>query len=121
MTLWPVVLIYGTTTLIGAYLGFQYLVGVRNRPTLIGVHLLLGAMGLEIVAMLLRGAPNGTSAAPGGMGPTVGLLFGGALLTGLIVPLIARPLPRAIGPGLALHASVATAGIGALAWWVMHP
>jgi hypothetical protein len=120
MTLWPVVLIYGTTALIGAYLGFQYLMGVRNRPTLIGIHLLLGAMGMEVVLMLLRGAPDGTAAAPGGLGTTVALLFGGSLLTGLMVPLLARPMPRIVGPGLALHASVATAGIAAMAWWVMH-
>ena len=119
MTVIPVVLLLGIGAAIGAFMGYRYLRGERNSQTLAGVHLLLGAGGLELLVMLLRGTPSGETVAHQAMGSTVALVIAGALLTGLFVPIIAQSRPGIVGGSLAVHASVATIGFGMLLLWAL--
>ncbi len=119
MTVEPVVLLLGIGVAIGAVMGYRYLRGERNSQTLAGVHLLFGAGGLELLVMLLRGAPSGEKVAGHATGSTVALLIAGALLTGLFVPIIATSRPGIIGASIAVHASVATIGFGMLLLWAL--
>ena len=119
MTVEPVVLLLGIGVAIGAVMGYRYLRGERNSQTLAGVHLLFGAGGLELLVLLLRGAPSGEKVAGHATGSTVALLIAGALLTGLFVPIIATSRPGIIGGSIAVHASVATIGFGMLLLWAL--
>ena len=115
----PVVVIVATTVLIGLYMGFRFLQGVRNKPWLGGLHLLLGAAGLEVMAMLLRGAPNGDAVPAEANAHWAGGLIVAALLSGLFVAIIAKPMPNRIGMTLAVHASFGLLGFAALLLWAM--
>lgn len=117
MTVVPVVFLLGMGVAIGAYMGYRYLRGERNSQTLAGVHLLLGAGGLELLVMLLRGAPSGETLPRHAMGSTVALIVAGALATGLFVPIIAKSRPGIIGGSLAVHAAIGTIGFGMLLFW----
>ena len=119
MPTWPALVVFGSTVAIGLYMGLQYLRGVRNNRMLVGVHVIIGIIGLEVLALLLRGAPDGTHLADSRMGPASALLLAAALLTGFMVPLIAAPKPGATGTALAVHATVATLAFGALLLWVL--
>ncbi len=105
-------------TLIGVYMGVRYLQGVRNTGWVIMVHLLLGLAGLEIMAVQLRGAPNGSHIAGSSLVNWMAALLAASLLTGLFVAIIAKPKPAAIGPALAVHALVGSIGFVALLLWV---
>lgn len=119
MVVLPAVVVFGTTVAIGLYMGLRYLRGIRNKPALVAVHLLLGVAGLEVLALLLRGAPDGQVAPSGMLGPFAALTMAGALLTGLLVPIIAKPRPEVIGLALAAHAAVGMAGFLALMLWLI--
>ena len=106
----PALAVMGTTVGIGLYMGWRYLKGRRNNRVLIGFHLILGVIGLEVTAMLLRGAPSGARAL-GAFGPAAAVLTAVTMFSGLLVPLIAPAKPRVVGPVLAVHA-----GIGAVAF-----
>jgi len=111
--------IIGLTTCIGLYMGWQFLRGVRNRPMLVGIHLLLGLGSVEVLAVILRGAPNAAPVADrGGILLAAGLLVC-ALLSGLAVPLIARPVPDAAGMSIATHAGIGGVAFLALCYAVL--
>ena len=111
--------IIGLTTCIGIYMGWQFLRGVRNPPMLVAIHLLLGLGSLEVLAVILRGAPNGSHVVDrDGILLAAGLLAG-ALLTGFAVPLIAKPVPDAIGISIATHAGIGTVAFLALCYAVL--
>ena len=116
---WLALVVFGTVVAIGLYMGLNYLKGAPNNRNLVAVHVIIGIIGLEVFALLLRGAPDGTRLAESRLGPASALLLAGALFTGFIVPLIARPRPVAAGPALAVHAAVGTIGFGALLLWVL--
>jgi hypothetical protein len=120
MTVWPAIAVFGTTVCIGMYMGWQYLMGVRNNRVLIGVHLVLGVVGLEVVATLIRHAFDAVDAPSGNMGRTAAIVLAVALLSGLTVPLLAPRYPRSITPGLVFHALVGTIGFGLLLVWAMR-
>ena len=125
MAMLVVVLLFGTTVMLGGYMAWQYWCGERAKKAMSAVHLLLGAAGLEGLALLLRGAPDGTKAG-GGMlfgfeaGAVAGLGLALAFLTGLLVPLIARPKPASAGKLIIAHASIATLAFCLLMWWLMR-
>ena len=119
MPTWPAILVFGTTVAIGLYMGLQYLRGVRSNRMLVGVHVLIGVAGLEVFALLLRGAPDGTHLAESRTGPAAALLLAAALFTGFVVPLIAPAKPAAIGPTLAVHATFGLVAFGVLLLWVL--
>lgn len=117
MIVTPALAVLASTVLLGGWLGAQYLMGVRNNRVLVGVHFILGAIGLEVLVQLLRGAPGGLGVA--GNGGIAALLLAGAMLTGLLVPILAASRPPTIGATIALHATVATLGFGLLVVWAL--
>ncbi len=119
MPTWPALLVFGSTVAIGLYMGLNYLKGQRNNRNLVAVHILIGVAGLEVFALLLRGAPDGSRLADSQLGPAAALLLAGALFTGFIVPLIGKPRPATTGPALAVHAVFGTVGFGVLLLWVL--
>lgn len=114
----PAVLLLGAAVCLGIYLGVEYLRGIRSRPVMIGLHLLLGAGGLEVIAMLLKGTPDGTLVAAGTTGHAAALLLLLAMFTGLTAPMVGRGSRRVMNVALAMHASAAAAGFLLLLAWV---
>ena len=116
---WLALVVFGTVVAIGLYMGLNYLKGAPNNRNLIAVHVIVAIIGLEVFALLLRGAPNGTRLAESRLGLVSALLLAGALFTGFVVPLLAKPRPATTGPALAVHAVFGTVGFGALLLWVL--
>jgi len=106
----PPVMLLGTAVGLGIFLGVEYLRRVRSNPVMIGLHLLLGAGGLELVAMRLRGTPEGVVTPAGHLGSVAALLLVLAMFTGLIAPMIGRRSRGTMNLALAVHASIAFAG-----------
>jgi len=115
----PVVVLLGAAVILGIFLGYQYLRRVRSRPVLIGVHLLLGAGGLEVLAVLLRGAPDGDTLAPGKLGKVAAGLVVLALFSGLLAPMLGRRSRETMNIALATHAAVALAGFTLVLVWIL--
>jgi hypothetical protein len=106
----------GGSAALGLFLGWQYLRRRRNKPLLIGLHLILGGAGLESIVML-RGSTDAVIPALGLANAGVLLMFT-AMMTGLITPLIAQKRPRRIGSiALAVHASVGALGFVLFLVW----
>lgn len=120
MPTWTALAVFGSTVAIGLVLGFNFLNGRRNSRNLVAAHVLIGLAGLEVFALLLRGAPNGTQLAPSQLGPAAALLFAAALFSGFVAPLIIKPRPATAGPVLALHATFGTIGFGVLLLWLFN-
>lgn len=117
MTVWPAILVLGTTVAIGLYMFWLHLTGARNDRMLIGFHLLLGFAGLEVTVILLRGHFTGGVAAPGSPGRYAAVLFAAAMLSGLLVPLLAPRWRSGVTPMLWGHAVAGLAGFAALMAW----
>ncbi len=114
----PAILLIGCQVALGLFLGFNYLNGDRNKPTLIGIHLLMGAAALEVMALLLRGAPNGDPTTGKPMLTIAAGLTAAALLGGLAAAIFIKDMPRAARVALYGHVGFALAGFGALVLWV---
>lgn len=117
----PVLMLMLSQVGLGLAMGRLWLRGERRGPWLIGLHLLLGISGLEALAMLQRGTPDGDSIAPGGLGTLAMLLVAAALLLGLSSAILR---PRARRPAellLAAHAGCGAAGVLALLVWLAAP
>ena len=113
----PVVMLLCATVGIGACLGVLYL---KRRPlpvALIGLHFLLGAAALEVFAMLLRGAPDGTLLSATGMVKAAAGCIAAAMISGLLVPLIGGSR-RVTNVALAAHVGAGAAGTLLLLAWL---
>lgn len=75
-------------------------------------HGVVGAVGLLVLVLALRGPPRGVSAGVGSFGMEAAVLFAGAVLTGIIIVLLRR---RAIV--MAIHAGIAITGYVLLLAW----
>ena len=114
----PVVLLLSLAAALGLFLGLQYLRGVRDSKVLVGVHLLLGAAGLEALARLLWGTtPDGTLLPAGMLGTIAAVLLAVAMFCGLTAPVLGRSLPRAINFAVATHAGIGAAGFVLFLVW----
>lgn len=112
-------LLVGASVSLGLYLGYQFLQRRRNRPVLIAVHILPGLIALEAIALLLRGAPDGTVAPNRAPGQAAALLLVIALIVGLLTPMVARDRPRVVATvALAIHALLATTAFLLLVVWL---
>ena len=105
---------------LGSFLGILYLRGLRRKPVLIGTHLLLGAAGLEQMAMMLRGAPNGAVVQPGVLGNLAAGFVAAAMFSGLVAALLPARSRRVIDVALATHASVGFAGLALFLAWASN-
>ncbi len=114
----PVALLLTAQLGLGLAMIPRFLGRERNRPTLIGLHLLFGIAALELIALLLRGTPAGDIAADR---PTLTLaagLIAAALLAGLAAAIIGKDMPRAARTMVWAHVAVGTAAIGAFIIWL---
>ena len=116
MVVAPGLAVIGSTVAIGLYMGWRFLMGERNNRVLIGFHLVLGVIGLEVTALLIKSAPGGARAL-GSLGPTVALLTTATLFTGLLVPLVAQPRPKWATPALVVHARVGAVAFALYLIW----
>jgi hypothetical protein len=117
MRMIPVLVLFTATVALGLFLGYQYLRRIPSRPTMIGIHLLLGAGGMELVAMLLAGTPDGAAAPTGKLAHAAAALLLLALFTGLLAPMIGRRSRPTMNAALATHACAAGAGFALLLAW----
>lgn len=115
-----VTMLFIGTAILGGWLAFQFWTGGKTFKGASAVHLIIGAAGLEGLALLLRGAPDGTKAPLGDLGPYAGFGLAIAFMSGLFIPLIAKPRPGAATPAIIAHASIATIGLGALLVWLIR-
>jgi hypothetical protein len=113
------VLLLGLSVSLGLYLGYQFLQRRRNRPALIAFHILPGLAALEVIALLLRGTPDGTVVPDPAPGKAAALLLVIALIVGLLTPMVARDRPRVVATAaLTAHALLATTAFVLLIAWL---
>ena len=110
MTVLPSVLLLSFTVAIGLFMGLRRLRGVPNTPVMIGVHFLLGAAVLEVLAAGLHSTPGGISAG-GGFGTWTLLFAGLALFSGIAGALMRQQASPARRSLLAVHAAVAVTAL----------
>jgi hypothetical protein len=113
----PAVILLSGAVVLGVLLGIEYLRRVRSKPMVIGVHLLLGAGGLEVIAMLLRGTPDGGVMPAGAIGQAAAGLLAFAMCSGLVAPLIGRRSRATMNVALVTHVTASAAGFVLCLWW----
>ena len=113
----PAVLLLSGAVVLGVLLGLEYLRRVRSKPTMIGLHLLLGAGGLEVIAMLLRGTPDGAVLPAGAIGQVAAGLLAFALCSGLVAPLVGRRSRATMNVALVTHVTASAAGFVLCLLW----
>ena len=87
----PILLVITVGAALGIYLAWRVLRGERGRPAVIGAHVILGVIGLEGVAMLIMGAPNGADPATGQLVRSAGLFLVLAVMSGFATPVENMP------------------------------
>ena len=113
----PIVVLVSATVALGLILGFRYLKRVRNPPTLIGVHFLLGAASLEPMLIVLRGGLGHAAVKLSPVGVAAAGLICVALISGVTAVMVGRKSRQTANLTLATHAGVAaTAYLVLLAW-----
>jgi hypothetical protein len=90
--------------------------GAGSRPPAAAgiAHGVIGAAGLAVLLLVLRGPPRGVAAGVGSFGSTAAVLFGAALLAGLIVLWRRRTGPAVT---MAIHSGLAVTGYVLLLAW----
>jgi hypothetical protein len=114
----PVFLLLTAQIGLGMVMGAKFILGARNRPAMIGAHFLLGAIALEVAALLLRGAPNGAVAGARSFLQLSAGLLAGALLLGIAAALFGKSMPTAARVSIYGHAALGVAAYGALILWM---
>jgi hypothetical protein len=114
----PLLLLLAGAVGLGVLLGVEYLRRVRSRPTVIGLHLLLGAGAVEVMAMLLRGTPDGTASPASAILKTAAGLLAFALCSGLVAPIVGRSSRATMNVALGVHVAGAVAGVLLFLLWV---
>ena len=61
----PILFVITAGVALGLYLGWRFLRRERGKPVVIGLHVVLGVVGLEGVAMLITGGMGGGDPATG--------------------------------------------------------
>ena len=117
----PVVFLLSASMALGLWMGWQFLRRSGSNPIHVGFHLILGVAGLEMVVMLLRGAPDGSFAAAGSLGKSAALVLATAVISGLATSVLARRWSRQTGGLLlATHAALGVAGFVVFLVWLFH-
>jgi hypothetical protein len=78
------------------------------------VHGLIGACGLVVLLLALRGPPRAAAAGAGSFGEIATLLFAAAIATGLVILVLRRKRPAVT---MAIHAGLAITGYMLLLAW----
>jgi hypothetical protein len=113
----PVAILLIAASVLGVVLGLRHLRGARRPPVMIGAHLLLGAGGLELFAMLLRGTPSGTILSAGTFGWVAAALLAVSMFAGVSAALFRRS-PRVAQIVLVTHAALGGVGVLLFFAWV---
>jgi hypothetical protein len=100
---------------LGATMGLQYLRGIKRKPMMIGIHLLLAIGTMEPLLVLLGGTPNGENLANVHLGEWAAGFVALALFLGLIAAVLARRAVAGAQWILALHAAAGVSGLVAFA------
>lgn len=112
-------MLFGVSVTLGTFLGWQYLKRIRMSPTLVGLHLVAGAAGIETMVMLRGELPDEVLAGAGDIGNVAAVLLVAAMLTGFLTPLIAQKRPRKVGStALAVHFGAGVLGYLLLLAWL---
>jgi Ca2+/Na+ antiporter len=106
------------TMAVGLYMGIRYLRHLRNRPSIIGLHFILGFLSLEPLAFLLRGAMSTATPRPSLVGILGGCGIMLALVSGVTAVMVGRKSRQTANVTLATHVSLATGAFLLLATWV---
>ena len=114
-----IVAMVATNVGLGAWLGLRYLRRAPRARNLVGLHLLIGLSMVEVLAVMLRGSPDGSDIGARPYAVAAAGLLAGAMLSGLAAPTIGQSRPRATGPALAVHATVATTAFVAVVVWAI--
>ena len=98
----------------GSGLALWHLRGLSRPPLAAGgAHAVVGAAGLGVLLLALRGPARGVAVGVGSFGTVAAVLFAGALLTGIVLLLWHRK-----GIVMAVHAGIAITGYVLLLAWV---
>lgn len=116
----PAVLLLTGAVALGVLLGIEYLRRVRSRPVVIGLHLLLGAGSLEVMAMLLHGTPDGAATPARKVLQATAALLAFALCSGLVAPMVGRRSRSTMNAALGVHATSAAAGFVLCLYWFVR-
>ena len=115
----PVALMLTASMALGLWLGWQFIKRVRSNPIHIGFHLILGVIGLEAVAMLMRGTPSGAITPSGSWGKVAALVLALAIITGFATSVVMRRWSRkSTGTALAIHSVLGSIGFVMFLAWV---
>ena len=117
MTTLPVILCMTATVLLGVVIGILWLMRAR-RPVLIGIHVLIGILGLEQMALLIHGTPSGIALATSEVSTWALGTLAAAMFTGLVAPLFGREMRRAANAMLMGHVFIGALGFILFLSWV---
>jgi hypothetical protein len=115
----PILLLSGAVVL-GILLGLDYLRKVRSKPAVIGFHFLMGAAAVETMAMLIRGAPDGTATPALATLKVAAALLAFALFSGLLAPMVGRGSRARMNVALLTHVSAAAGGFLLCVVWLVR-
>jgi hypothetical protein len=118
MTAVPAVVLLSLAGALGAYLLLVFLRGERNRPMLIGTHLILGIGGAEALFLALRsanvaGAPHDASIVTLALG-----FIMVAIIAGFLGPIVGRRSRTKGTVALATHATLGGIGVALALYWI---
>lgn len=114
-------LLLGLSAALGVFLGWRRLHHLPNKPVHRAVHLLLGLAGLQGLAMLRRGAPDGTVVPVEALGTASALLLVLAMMSGLLASVIARHVGRRpVAATLLVYVTVGAGGFVLFIVWLLQ-
>lgn len=117
----PVALFLSVSVALGLWLAWQFWRRERSNPIHVGFHLILGVIGLEAVAMLMRGAPDGTLSPAGTWGKVAALVLGLTIITGFATSVVLRRWSRSsTSIALVTHGVLGTVGFVMFLAWVFN-
>ncbi|MEO9190029.1 MAG: hypothetical protein ABI224_08500 [Acetobacteraceae bacterium] len=121
MTVLPSLLVISATAVLGLALALLHGLRRTRLPRLAGpLHGILGACGLVLLLIALRGPARGVAYGAGGFGTMAAILLGCAILAGLLV-LRARLRTRDPMVAIGIHATLAIFGLVLLAAYASVP
>ena len=110
MPMFPFIALPLAAMALGLVLFVLHLRGIR-KPLLIGLHLLLGLGALEVLVVLLKGAPGSDGLPAGDFGNVAAGFLALAAFIGLLTPILGRRSRLTGNAMLLAHVSAGVAGV----------
>lgn len=118
MTAVPAMVLLSLAGALGLYLLLVFLRGERNRPMLIGTHLILGIGGAESLFLALRAAnTDGGTRDVSNVTLALGFIVA-AIIAGFIGPIAGRRSRSTGTVALATHATLGGIGVALALLWI---